>query len=238
VPEAVRAAIWARLGGCDGRFLLDLGAGTGRVGMAFVAAGDGYVALDPSRGMLDRFAEKVASRRLGVRPLVQADGRALPFADASFDAVLMVQVVSGSPDWRHLLDEARRVCRAGGMIALGRVATPPEGLDARMRAELASILPVLGVDGRRPGADWDEARRWLAAQARDTTELVAARWESRRGPRDFLARHATGARFAALPAAIRDEALRRLAEWAPLAFGSLDAVFLESHAFELACALF
>ena len=39
------------------------------------------------------------------------------------------------------------------------------------------------------------------------TEVVAARWEAPRSPRDFLARHATGARFAALPQPIKDEAL-------------------------------
>ena len=65
------------------------------------------------------------------------------------------------------------------------------------------------------------------------TEVVAARWESPRSPRDFLARHATGARFAALPQPIKDEALRRLADWAVVTFGALDATLIEPQAFLL-----
>jgi ubiquinone/menaquinone biosynthesis C-methylase UbiE len=234
VPEAIRATIWETLGGPSGRSLLDLGAGTGRVGAAFVAAGDSYVALDPSAGMLARFAEKAAALRMADPPLVQADGCALPFAGASFDAVLLVQVVSGAPGWRHLLNEARRVLRPRGAVVLGRVQAPPEGLDARMRAELRTILAALGVHAGRPGAGWDDVRAWLAPKVSRTADVVAAHWDVHRGPRDFLARHATGARFATLPSSLRDEALRRLADWAVHAFGSLDGVLVESHVFELA----
>ena len=56
VPEAIRSAIWAAVGAPDGRRVLDLGAGTGRIGRAFVAAGDAYVGVDASLGMLAAFA--------------------------------------------------------------------------------------------------------------------------------------------------------------------------------------
>ena len=55
--------------------LLDLGAGTGRIGRPFVAAGDDYVGVDLSLGMLREFAQR--AERRGRRPrLVQADGAA------------------------------------------------------------------------------------------------------------------------------------------------------------------
>jgi hypothetical protein len=117
-------------------------------------------------------------------------------------------------------------------LVLGQAVGPPEGLDAQLRAQLALILSDLGVDSSRPGAGRDEVRRWLGPTAR-LAEVVAARWETPRSPRDFLARHATGARFATLPQSIRDEALRRLADWASTTFEALDATFIEPYAFVL-----
>jgi ubiquinone/menaquinone biosynthesis C-methylase UbiE len=233
VPAMIRKAVRALLGDAPGARLLDLGAGTGRIGEVFVAAGDAYTAVDPSAGMLGRFAAKMAGRGGPAPRMVQADGRALPFPAAAFDAVLAVQVVSGTAGWRRLLDEARRVLRPGGLLMLGKAVRPAEGVDARMREELARILDQLGVDARRPGAGRAEARDWLGPAASRSSEVVAARWEEVRSPRDYLARHATGARFVALPQPVRDEALRRLAGWAVDTFGALDARLLEPAEFVL-----
>jgi SAM-dependent methyltransferase len=233
VPAAIRRAMWDALGCGPGARVLDLGAGSGRIGEAFLAAGDSYFAVDRSGRMLARFAEKVRSRGGPVPPLVRADGGSLPFANAELDAVLLVQVLSGSPDWRRLLTEARRVLRPGGGLVLGQAIGPPEGLDARLRDQLGLILAGLGVDSRHPGARRHEVRAWLIPGAQRIDEVVAARWQATRSPHDFLARHSTGARFAALAQPVKDEALGRLADWAVTTFGSLDATQMELHTFML-----
>lgn len=83
VPEAIRRAILCSVGAKSPR-LPDVGAGTDRIGAAFVAAGDDYVGVDLSFAMLCAFAQRGTAR------LVQADGARLPFADASFDAVMLI----------------------------------------------------------------------------------------------------------------------------------------------------
>jgi len=237
VPTEIRNAVWTALGSTPGMRLLDVGAGTGRIGNAFVAAGDSYIAVESSAKMLSHFAEK-AMAKVGPTPaLVQADGQSLPFPAGSFDAVLMVQVVSGSSGWRRLLTEAGRVLRPEGAVILGQKIGPPEGLDARMRAQLSLILAQAGVDARRPGAGRDDVREWLALRARRITEVVAARWETTHSPIDFLNRHVTGARFATLPRPIREAALERLADWAVATFGALDATLAEPQTFMLDVAV-
>jgi SAM-dependent methyltransferase len=233
VPEAIRRALWGSLGLGAGATLLDLGAGTGRVGSAFVEAGDRYVGVDPSSGMLGRFAAKARDPVTPAPWLVQADGRLLPFPSGSFDAVLIVQVLSPMAGWRRVLEETRRVLRPGGALVLGRSVGPPDGLDARLRAELAAMVSRAGINGGCRGAGLDEVMAALAAGARGRVRVVAARWESRRTPSDFLARHRTGARFAALPAAVRQELLCRLAEWATATFGGLETTSVEPYSFEL-----
>jgi SAM-dependent methyltransferase len=234
VAASVRAAIWTAAGP-DTQPILEVGAGTGRIGAAFVAAGDRYVGVDPSRPMLERFAAKLAAppRSRAQILLVQADGQTLPFGKDAFGAVLLVSVLSDVHGWRRLLDESRRVIRPGGVLVLGHAAGPPHGIDARMKGQLAVILGAMGVEAGPRGARHDEARDCLAGEAVPHRSACAARWVLSRSPRDFLTRHRTGARFTALPAAIQDEALGRLAEWARHAFGSLDSASDEEHSFEL-----
>jgi ubiquinone/menaquinone biosynthesis C-methylase UbiE len=224
VPQAIRGAILGALDAPSPR-LLDLGAGTGRIGWPFVAAGDDYVGVDFSLAMLRAFAQR------GIARLVRADGARLPFVDASFDAVMLIQVFSGMPDWRAVVAEARRVLRARGVVVVGRTVAPTDGVDEQMKQQLAAILAEMGAASDR-GTNREGALHALEEIAHGAG-IEAAAWNDERTPRAFLARHRTGARFAALPAPVKDEALRRLAAWATKRFGSLDAALCERCAFEL-----
>lgn len=231
IPEdaakAIRAAILGAL--APRPRLLDLGAGSGRIGWPFVEAGDDYVGVDLSREMLAAFAHR---RETGAAALVQADGNRLPFGDASFDAVLLVQVFGGLVGWRALLEEARRVLRADGALVLGRTVRAADGIDARMKRHLAMLLgdAAMAPDQQNTRED---AERHLKATAASTADMIAASWSAERSPRAFLDRHAGGARFSKLPPKLRDDALGKLAQWAVAQFGSLDAACSETHQFEL-----
>lgn len=228
----VRAAVIGFLAPAARPRLLDLGAGGGRVGWPFANAGDDYVGLDLSLGMLQAFARRVEPQKgAGVR-LVQADGARLPFRDASFDAVMLVQVFGGLSGWRRVLEEARRVSRPPGVLIVGRVVRPEDGVDARMKAHLTSILDRFGIESR-PRNRRGDARGWLASAARLDRRAIAAEWNAERTPRAFLERQPTGAQFAGMPPAVREASLRELGEWAAATFGSLDAASSERHAFEL-----
>jgi ubiquinone/menaquinone biosynthesis C-methylase UbiE len=226
VPPAVRAAVLAAVAAPAPR-LLDLGAGTGRFGRPFVAAGDDYVGVDLSLGMLHEFA------RHGTPPprLAQADGEHLPFADAVFDVVLMVQVFGGMRGWRRVLAETRRVLRPHGALMIGRVVAPADGLDARLKQRLAEILAEHRVATERRNVREDVEHSLSGLAERQTTTV--ATWSAERTPRRYIERQRTGARFALLPRAAGEAALAALASWAIATFGGLDAVVRETHVFEL-----
>jgi SAM-dependent methyltransferase len=230
VPDAIRAAILAAFDAHAHPRLLDLGAGTGRIGRPFAAAGDDYVGVDLSLGMLREFTVRAGEDGRPPR-LVRADGERLPFADATFDVVMLIQVVGAVRRWRRLLDEARRVLRATGALITGRTVAPAEGVDAQMKRRLAALLGEMSLTP--DGNARDDVRRVLESAAHGNIHVFAAAWDAERTPGGFLERHRTGARFSALPPNVKDEALRRLAAWAEQRFGSLDAVFSERHMFEL-----
>ena len=86
VPEAIRTVIWDALDLASPVRVLEIGAGTGRIGKAFVGAGDFYVGVDTSLTMLRHFP---ANSKDCI--LIHADGRQLPFCDDVFDLVLLMQ---------------------------------------------------------------------------------------------------------------------------------------------------
>lgn len=101
----------------DGRRVLDVGAGTGAVALPLARDGVDVCAVESSVDNLATLQQH--GRELGIElPAVQADGRALPFADATWDVVLLVSVVHLLPHPGPLLREAERVCRPGGNVVV------------------------------------------------------------------------------------------------------------------------
>jgi ubiquinone/menaquinone biosynthesis C-methylase UbiE len=229
--SAIHAAVLAGLAAPRPR-VLDLGAGTGRVGWPFVAADDDYVGVDLSFGMLHAFATRTDLPPARTLLLAQANGLHLPFPDASFDAVLLMQVLSASRDWRALLAETTRVLRPAGSLIVGRTVAPGDGIDARMKQRLDEILAAMGMHPYRQQAT-DAALAWLLRTAQSSDSVVAMSWTAERTPRQFLERHSGGARFSALPTSVQNAALHQASNWATARFGSLDSVFRESFSYRL-----
>ena len=229
VAASIRSAVLASAGGGSKPSVLDLGAGTGRIGWPFVAAGDNYLGVDVSLAMLHEFMRRDAGGR--TPRLACCEGESLPFRDGLFDVVMLIQVIGGARGWRRLVAEARRVLHGDGSLVIGKTVAPADGIDASLKARLAEILEELGVQADEKQAG--KALSWLESVAREKQVVVAASWSSERSPCGFLDRKPTGARFLELPLAVREEALRRLTDWATATFGSLERVHAESYAFEL-----
>ncbi len=97
-----------------GERVLDCGCGMGFHLLVLAALRDlRLVGLDPDAGRLEQ-----AQREVPEAELVEGDAQSLPFADESFDKVLMTEVLEHIPDDRRALAEVRRVLRPGGVLAL------------------------------------------------------------------------------------------------------------------------
>ncbi len=102
-----------RLSGMTSGTLLEIAAGTGIVSAALARALPHVriVATDLNQPMLDHAATKPELHRVEFR---QADALALPFPDASFDAVVCQFGVMFFPDRVGAFRETRRVLKPGG----------------------------------------------------------------------------------------------------------------------------
>jgi len=88
------------------------GIGTG-LDLPLAATMHRYVGLDLSEAMLTRARPRAEGLNV---ELVQGDSHRLPFADASFDAVVLHLIVAVVPDPARALAEAARVTRPGGTL--------------------------------------------------------------------------------------------------------------------------
>jgi SAM-dependent methyltransferase len=106
-------------------FTLDVACGVGYGSAYLTSAAQRVIGVD-----IDAGAVGVAHLRYrsGQCEFVRADAAGLPFADASFDAVVCFEGIEHFPDpGRHLREVARVLTRDGDYI----VSTPRKGIDAR-----------------------------------------------------------------------------------------------------------
>ncbi|MGI5337307.1 class I SAM-dependent methyltransferase [Streptomyces sp. CA-181903] len=187
-PEGLDEADAGLLGpatGLAGRDVLEIGAGAAQCSRWLAAQGARPVALDLSHRQLQH-----ALRIGGGVPLVEADARALPFADGSFDlACSAYGAVPFVADPVRVMREVRRVLRPGGRWVFSvthpiRWAFPdepgPEGLS--VAASYFDRTPYVEQDetGR---AVYVEHHRTLGDRVRDVVtagfrlvDLVEPEW--------------------------------------------------------------
>jgi ubiquinone/menaquinone biosynthesis C-methylase UbiE len=94
--------------------VLEIGAGTGK-NLPLYRAAERVVALEPDSAMRARAHDAARETWVPVE-VMEGDATALPFPDASFDAVVFSLVLCTVPDLERALAEARRVLRPGGTL--------------------------------------------------------------------------------------------------------------------------
>ena len=119
--------------------VLDACCGTGDLAIAARARGADVVGLDFSEAMLERARAK--SREI---EWVRGDVLALPFDDASFDAVTIGFGVRNVEDLDAGLRELRRVLRPGGRVGILEITRPRGALAPFYRLWFDRVVPALG----------------------------------------------------------------------------------------------
>jgi ubiquinone/menaquinone biosynthesis C-methylase UbiE len=181
---SVLAPLRAALMGAPGRQLVDVGGGTGNYSRALRDEGWEPLVVDRSPAMLARASAK------GLATL-EGDAQALPLADASADAVMLVSMLHHTDDPARALAEARRVLRPGGRLAL--MAFTREDLEGLWYSEY-----------------FPSTRAWMAASHPSDAELLAELPGGRRLEVEFSdLEDASLAALAAYPELVLEDRWRR-----------------------------
>ena len=170
--------------------VLDVATGSGNAAIAAARLGCTAVGIDYVPELLEQGRRRAAAEGLEAE-LLEGDAEALPFADASFDAVTSVFGTMFAPDHAQTAAELLRVSRPGGTIALaswtptgfigelfqtvGAHVPPPAGVPAPMLWGTESHLRKLFGDGIR---SLDVTERTFTFRFGSPAEFVAffRRW--------------------------------------------------------------
>jgi ubiquinone/menaquinone biosynthesis C-methylase UbiE len=127
--------------------LLDVGAGSGWPGLYLAhRTGCDVVLVDLPLTALRTALERATADRMTERcDIVVADGAALPFKDASFDAVSHSDVLCCTPDKLAVLRGCRRVARPGARTVFTVIVPTPSLTEPDLRIAIASGPPFVDV---------------------------------------------------------------------------------------------
>jgi len=97
--------------------VLEIGIGTGRIALPLAHTVRAYYGVDISLAMMNRLRAKQTTEPIY---LSEGDATQLPFADHSFDAIVVVHVFHLIPDVLGVVRELARVLRPTGVLLHGR----------------------------------------------------------------------------------------------------------------------
>lgn len=150
--HGIRAGVYQRAGLDRAASILDVGCGSGAVTADLTAWTSATVtAVDVEPRMARR------TRRAWDGPVLAADGRALPFPDATFDAVVCHLVLMWTPHPVQVVREMARVVRPGGAVVA--VMEPDYGGKVHHPENPLIDLVWKGESIRRRGGDPHAGRR-------------------------------------------------------------------------------
>jgi SAM-dependent methyltransferase len=152
-PAARRQLTAVLLEQVQGRTCLEVGIGTGLVGLELARHGVRVDGVDLSVRMLGKLVRKL-DHRSQVR-LVQADVADLPFPARCYDTVLASQMLHLLDDWRLALDEIVRVLRPGGRVVLDLGNEPDSGWGGPWSEVAAKFWSFAPPRARRRPEVWD-----------------------------------------------------------------------------------
>jgi len=141
-PAAMVERVVAELGVAPGAPVLDLGAGTGKLARALLAAGLDVVAVEPLERMRAALADAIGPGRA-----LEGRAEAIPLPDASLDGAVCAEAFHWF-DGDRAAAELHRVLRPGG----GLVATwlHFQGGDEPWGQDVYALLTPLWEAGRHP----------------------------------------------------------------------------------------
>lgn len=217
--------------------ILEIGAGSGRVGLPVAASGVRYVGCDESAAMLGYFAAHLAAQLPTRATLLQADAKLLPFAAGSFDVGLAVHVFHLVGGWQRAADEFRRVVKSGGLLLLGFDIEDGGAPYAHALNAWNAILDAAGVAQHGQGRESIGAAvvDYLARQGASVQQRRLLDWQTQLSVAQMLHDHRYGGfcRTLTLPAADFDRHIVAWRDWLLGHYHSLDALLTRRQSFEV-----
>jgi len=168
-----------------GMKVLDVACGTGNLALPAARTGATVTGVDIAPNLVEQAREN--ARREGLNAQFdEGDAEALPYGDASFDAVVTMFGAMFAPRPELVAAELKRVCRPGGFIAMANWT--PTGFIGKMFKTVSTHLPP--PPGMAPPVLWGVEQTVRERFGEDIskleTKLQNVRWVFPFSPADVV----------------------------------------------------
>jgi SAM-dependent methyltransferase len=225
LQPATQAAVMAQLAGeLRGRGrCLEIGVGTGRIGLDLHRQGIEMAGVDLSTAMLRKLVEKAGGAP--PFPLAVADATELPLADRRVGGVVICHVLHLIESWRRAVEELVRVLRPGGVVLVESAKRSPGGAAGEVIRHFWSVASPDGRPRRLGLTDVGELDGVLGELGFRTRLLPPVTERTESNLAHIIARLEQGVQSACwgLSEEVRRSAAAATREWARDRYESLDA---------------
>jgi ubiquinone/menaquinone biosynthesis C-methylase UbiE len=132
-----------------GMKVLDVACGTGNQSIPAARTGAQVIGLDIAPNLLEQARQRAQSENLKIE-FVEGDAEKLPYSAGQFDVVVSMFGAMFAPRPEVVASELKRVCRPGGLIAMGNWT--PEGFVGQMFQITGRHVPP--PPGMQPPSLW------------------------------------------------------------------------------------
>jgi len=126
-----------------GMKVLDVACGTGNLALPAARAGAEVTGVDIAPNLVEQARENAKAEGLKAQ-FDEGDAEALPYGDASFDAVVTMFGAMFAPRPELVAAELKRVCRPGGIIAMANW-TPAGFIGQMFKTMSGHVTPPAGM---------------------------------------------------------------------------------------------
>ncbi len=159
-----------RLAFPKGTRVLDIATGTGNLALPLARSGCIVTGVDIATNLLEQADARAAAEKLNI-DFDEGDAERLPYADASFDAVVTMFGAMFAPRPELVASEMARVLKPGGRLAMANW-NPASFTGAMFRLGAKHVPPPPGVVPPVLWGDEATAKKRLAACFRDVTTQI------------------------------------------------------------------
>jgi ubiquinone/menaquinone biosynthesis C-methylase UbiE len=208
----------------NGDLLIEVGAGTGEIGLELAKLPVVYRAFDRSSAMLEMFRSRLPPRVCVDLRVADGEDR-WPADDGTARAIFgsrSLHLLSLS----HVIDESFRIAHhAGCTVLIGRIRRDKASMRSVMRGKMRELATACGIG--RPGGEENSRKLAEAFRKRGAAvlePLEVATFSVSSSPRSALAawEGKAGLAGADVPVAVKQSVLSELRAWAIATFGDLD----------------
>jgi ubiquinone/menaquinone biosynthesis C-methylase UbiE len=216
--------------------VLEVGVGTGRIGMPVVARGFRFTGLDTDVEMMELFRAKVSGVSHKVS-FVEGDAQDLPFEPDSFHGLIAVHVWHLVPDLELALNEAVRVLRPGGFLFEGWDAPDPDSPALEIQDAWCEAVKHLGYTIHRGAhrAALETSKKFLKRRKLQSVEADIAHWEVTNTPSEIVEALSEGlySFTRGVPLEVRFQAAREIKGFLASRFPNIETPLKTSWSFQL-----